>query len=163
MSRRRQSSLERVNLKDEERVVFEVAQLASELRSIARRLERRIRERAVLDELTLSQETALARLGCEGPLTVSAVARSEGVRSQTMSATMTTLKRSGLVATRPNPDDRRESILCLTAAGAAQVAKCLRRQECWLTRTIDRELSGEKQQQIHEAIKLLHRLFDSDS
>ncbi len=72
--------------------------LAAELRALLGKLKRRLREQADSVDLTPSQVSALLRLEREGPSTVSTLARGEGVRPQSMGATVATLEAAGLVS-----------------------------------------------------------------
>ena len=64
------------------------AALAGDLRSLVAQLRRRFREQAILCEFTPSQIAVLLRLEREGPATVSALARAEGMRPQSMGTLM---------------------------------------------------------------------------
>jgi DNA-binding MarR family transcriptional regulator len=62
--------------------------------------------------------TALAVIeGAEGPLTPSEISERTIVPSATMTATLDTLERRGWIERRPNPDDRRSTLISVTDAG----------------------------------------------
>ena len=88
--------------------------VAGELRVVLGKLKRRLREEASLGEFTLSQMSALSRLEREGPATVTTLARAEGVRPQSMGATVSVLEAAGFVTGSPDPADGRQTILSLT-------------------------------------------------
>ena len=92
--------------------------LAAELHALAGKLKRRLREQASAGDLTPSQTAVLVHLDRDGPTTVTALARSEGVRSQSMGATIAVLEAAGLVTGSPDPKDGRQTILSLTPACA---------------------------------------------
>ena len=77
--------------------------LAGELRVLTGRLKRRLREQAHLGDFTPSQTAALGRLRREGPATVTALAKAEGMRPQSMGAIIAVLEAAGtsLRAFRP--------------------------------------------------------------
>ena len=79
-----------------------------------------MREHTRKGELTASQRFALGRLSREGPLTVTALARAEGVRPQSMGATVAVLEAQGLVAGAPDPADGRQTLLSLTEVRDAE-------------------------------------------
>ncbi|QZQ55152.1 MarR family transcriptional regulator [Curtobacterium sp. TC1] len=85
------------------------------------------------DEVTASQTAALGRLLRYGPATVADLARAEGVRPQSMGATVQALVDLGLAERQADPTDGRRSIVSATDAGAAA------RQATWATR--NRELA----------------------
>ena len=62
--------------------------LAAELHAVGGKLKRRLREQASAGDLTPSQTSVLMHLDREGPTTVTTLARTEGVRSQSMGATV---------------------------------------------------------------------------
>ena len=74
------------------------ADMASELRIVLGKLKRRLREHANKGDMSLSQMAVLGYLDREGPATVTTLARAEGVRSQSMGATVAALEEAGLVS-----------------------------------------------------------------
>ena len=62
--------------------------MASELRVLLGKLNRRLRTEGASSDLAWPQKMVLAHLEKGGPATVSALARMEGVRPQSMSATV---------------------------------------------------------------------------
>jgi DNA-binding MarR family transcriptional regulator len=83
------------------------ADLAAEFRVVLGKLKRRLREHANKGDLSLSQIAVLGYLDREGPSTVTALARAEGVRPQSMGATVAALEEAGLVSGAPHPDRAR--------------------------------------------------------
>ena len=80
--------------------------LAAELHALSGKLKRRLRALASAGDLTPSQTSVLMHLDREGPTTVTALARSEGVRSQSMGATVAVLEAAGMVSGSPDPNGR---------------------------------------------------------
>jgi DNA-binding MarR family transcriptional regulator len=134
--------------------------LAAELRALFGKLKRRLREQAESGDLTPSQVSVLLRLEREGPATVSALARAEGVRPQSMGATVATLETAGLVSGEPDPNDGRRTILSLTQACRNWIAEARTARQDWLTRTIEAKLSPEEQEALAKGVELLKRLAD---
>jgi DNA-binding MarR family transcriptional regulator len=81
------------------------------------------------DDVTASQSAALGRLIRDGETTVADLARAEGVRPQSMGATVQALVDLSLVERRPDPADGRRTLVSATAAGAAA------REDSWVART----------------------------
>lgn len=83
------------------------------------------------DDVTASQTAALGRLLRYGPATIADLARAEGVRPQSMGATVQALVDLGLAERQPDPTDGRRSIVSATAAGrdARQTAWAARNRE----------------------------------
>ena len=136
------------------------ALLAAELRATVGRLTRLLREHARKGELTASQRFALGRLDREGPLTVTALARAEGVRPQSMGATVAALEAQGLVAGAPDPTDGRQTILSLTDAAREFIADTRAAREGWLLQAISARLTPAEQEQLAQALPLLRRLAE---
>lgn len=135
--------------------------VASELRIVAGRLLRRLREQADVGDLTSSQKSVLVHLEREGPATVTALARAHNMRPQSMGAIVSTLEVAGLVDGAPDPRDGRQTILSLTAACREMIAAGRAARQDWLFRAIQARLDGEEQKQLAAAIELLKRLADS--
>lgn len=81
------------------------------------------------DDITASQTAALGRLLRYGETTVAELARAEGVRPQSMGATVQALEDLGLVERRPDPADGRRALVRATDQGARA------REDAWATRT----------------------------
>src|SRR5271168_3122460 len=115
--------------------------LAGELRVLIGRLRRRLREQMHLGDLTWSQVSVLAHLDREGPSTVTTLARAEGVRPQSMGATVAALEEAGLVSGTPHPADGRQIVLSLTAAAGEWIRASRAAREDWLSQAIRSHLS----------------------
>jgi DNA-binding MarR family transcriptional regulator len=112
------------------------------------------------DEVTASQTAALGRLLRYGEQTVADLARAEGVRPQSMGATVQALEDLGLVERRPDPTDGRRSLVRATETGSRA------REEAWGTRTrvlADRlaGLSDADRDTVARAIALLVPLTEA--
>jgi DNA-binding MarR family transcriptional regulator len=134
--------------------------LATEIHTLSGKLKRRLREQASAGDLSPSQTAVLGHLDRQGPTTVTALARLEGVRSQSMGATVATLEAAGLVKGSPDPNDGRQTILSLTSACVALFKNGRAARTDWLLRNIEQKLSRQEQDQIAAALKLLNRLVD---
>ncbi len=134
--------------------------LAQNLRAQLGRLKRRLRDQAGVGDLTPSQVSVLLRLEKDGPATASSLARSEGMRPQSMSAVIAALEDAGLVSGAPDQTDRRQTLLSLTKACRQWVQKGRAARQDWLTRTIEARLSPKEQNQLAASIELLERLID---
>ena len=135
--------------------------LAGELRILISQLRHRLREQSHLGDYTWSQTSVIIRLERDGPATVSALARAEGVRQQSMGATISTLEAAGLVKGSPDPADGRQTILSLTDACLEMIQANRAAKEDWLFRVIQTKLSRAEQEQLATALELLKRIADS--
>ena len=88
--------------------------LAAEMRTVFRKLKLRLRGHGGHSDLTPSQISVILRLEANGSVTVSSLARVEGMRPQSMSAVVTPLREAGLVRGAPDPSDGRQTLMSLT-------------------------------------------------
>jgi DNA-binding MarR family transcriptional regulator len=137
-----------------------VSALAGELRVLISQLKRRLREQTHLGDYTWSQAAVLIRLERDGPATVSATARAEGVRQQSMGTTVAALEAAGLVKGSPDPTDGRQTILSLTDTCREIVKTNRAAKDDWLFRAIETKLSSAEQEKLAVALELLKRLAD---
>ncbi|VWD10627.1 MarR family transcriptional regulator [Burkholderia lata] len=137
-----------------------LAGLAGELRISVGKLMRRMREQIHPNDLTSSQKSVLLRLDRDGPATVSALARAESVRPQSMRVTVATLETLGAVSGEPDPSDGRQTLIALTP-GFRKVLQANRAaKDDWLFRALHAQLSEGEQAQLASAVKLLQRLAE---
>jgi DNA-binding MarR family transcriptional regulator len=134
--------------------------LARELRIVFGNLKRRLREQATAGDLTLSQIAVLSRLDREGPATVSNLAREQGVRPQSMGATVAALEAVGLVHGTPDPADGRQTLLSLTEACRELIDASRIAREDRLLAVIEAKLTPAEQDELAQALRLLQRLAD---
>ena len=138
-----------------------VTRLAVELHGIVGNLRRRMREQSDAGDLPPSQVAVLRRLDSEGAVTVSALARATGIRSQSMGATVAALQAAGLVAGAPDPADGRQTLLSLTPACRRWIRQTRAAKQDWLSRAIESELSLREQQDLGRALALLQRVIEA--
>ncbi|ABB11816.1 MarR family winged helix-turn-helix transcriptional regulator [Burkholderia lata] len=137
-----------------------LAGLAGDLRISVGKLMRRMREQIHPNDLTSSQKSVLLRLDRDGPATVSALARAESVRPQSMRVTVATLETLGAVSGEPDPSDGRQTLIALTS-GFRKVLQANRAaKDDWLFRALHAQLSEAEQAELASAVKLLQRLAE---
>ncbi|MGC2399264.1 MAG: MarR family transcriptional regulator [Acidobacteriaceae bacterium] len=136
--------------------------LASELRVVLGQLKRRLRDQARFGDLTWSQASVLSRLDREGPATVSSLARAEGMRPQSMGATVSALQAAGLVSGSPDPNDGRQTTLSLSPACQEWIRAGRAAKEDWLFRAIENKLAPAEKEQLAALVGLLKRLAQGD-
>lgn len=134
---------------------------AVELRIVIGKLKRRLREELHLGDLTWSQMSVLGHLERDGPATVTTLARAEGVRPQSMGATVSILQTAGLISGSPDPNDGRQTVISLTAACRDMIKASRAAREDWLFRTIQAKLTPAEQGELASAVELLKRLVDA--
>ena len=133
----------------------QVVKAASELRLVLGQLVRRLRTEY---SFPVAQASVLSRLDREGAQTTSALAAAERVRPQSMAQTLAELETAGLIARRPDPDDRRRVHMELTAQGRERMLEERGKREDWLAAAIAAEWTPEEQRTLLAAVPLLRRL-----
>lgn len=133
-------------------------QLASELRVALGQLMRRLRAE---HRFSIAQGAVLGRLDREGTQSISDLAVAERVRPQSMAQTVGDLEGDGLIARRPDPGDRRRTLIELTGQGRRMLEEERRQREGWLARAIVEDLSERDQAVLAQAAELLTRLSRS--
>lgn len=136
------------------------AHVANDLRAVLARLLRRLRESPAEHTLTPSQASALSRLSKGGVSTVSALARAENVRPQSMAATVDALEDRGFVSRSPDPSDGRRQIVDVTPGGWAQVEGQRRAAAAWLEDALAEEVSGDELATLSAATVILARIVE---
>ncbi|HIE1299412.1 MULTISPECIES: MarR family winged helix-turn-helix transcriptional regulator [Burkholderia] len=137
-----------------------LAGLAGELRISVGKLMRRMREQVHPNDLTSSQKSVLLRLDRDGPATVSALARAESVRPQSMRVTVATLEALGAVSGEPDPTDGRQTLIALTPGFRKALQANRAAKDDWLFRALHAQLSEAEQAELASAVKLLQRLAE---
>ncbi|MEQ1608657.1 MAG: MarR family transcriptional regulator [Hyphomonadaceae bacterium] len=137
-----------------------VSELAMAIRALTRQLRRRLREQAYTGDLTASQTSAIVGIDRDGPMTISALARAEGMRPQSMGATVAALEGLGLVAGAPDPADGRQTIISLTPACKKMIKAGRAARQDWVARMIQTRLNVQEQERLAGALELLKRLVD---
>lgn len=137
------------------------AATARELRALVGTLRRRLREEAPSGEFTPSQSSVLGRLHSQGPSTLTALAKAEGMRPQSMGAIMTALEAAGATVAAPDPSDGRQTIWSLSDAIQETIYAGRIAKEGWLFNAIRTTLTAQEQEQLDTGIELLKRLVDS--
>jgi DNA-binding MarR family transcriptional regulator len=120
-------------------------------------LLRRLRSEANPEGLTRSQMGVIGRLTRDGAATTADLARAEGVKPQSMGATLAALERDGFVARVPHPTDGRQYLIDLTPAGAAARDRHRAMKRSWLGAAIA-TLDEEETAALGTALRVIRRL-----
>ncbi|MFI6338000.1 MarR family winged helix-turn-helix transcriptional regulator [Streptomyces sp. NPDC050535] len=134
------------------------ARAARDLRVAFSRLRRRIREVSEATDLTSSQVSALTLVSKSGAATASALAAAEGVRPQSMAATLAALDEQGFVQRDPDPGDGRRQLVTLTDAGRERVEGTRQARSEWLAQAFEDRCTEAERQTVIEAMAVLERL-----
>ena len=134
--------------------------LADDIRMMISGLKRRLREQNQSTDLTDSQKSVIVRLERDGPATVTSLAQAEGIRSQSMGATVAGLEELGLVSGAADPADGRRTILSLTDHCRNILREGRAARQDWLLRAVQTHLTKAEQDQLAGAVALLNRLVE---
>lgn len=129
----------------------------SDLRRGTLRLARRLRAERPAGALSANKVLVLAHLRHAGPSTPGQIAAAERQRPQSLTRTFTELERDGLVSRSRSAEDRRASVLELTAAGLQALAADMAERDAWLTGAIA-ELTEAEAGLLGIAGRLMNRL-----
>jgi DNA-binding MarR family transcriptional regulator len=133
-------------------------ELANELRLAVLHLRRALRAQADSGDFTPTQASVLRRLDDDGPATISALAKAEGVRPQSMGATIAALEGMDALRREPDPNDGRQSIVALAPEFRAALHASRATRVDWLTTALEERLNASERAELARAIALLGRL-----
>jgi DNA-binding MarR family transcriptional regulator len=122
-------------------------------------LVRRSRAAAASHELSFTESAVIGRLAKDGPATTADLARAEGMRPQSMGATVAALEELGLVERKPHPTDGRQWTVELTAKGADVRKSAKDAKRTWLAQAIAR-LDRDEQATLFAAGEIITRLVE---
>lgn len=132
--------------------------LAIDLHQVLVLIHRKLKEKSHDADLNWSQKHVLRYLYRHSQSTVSELAALEGVRTQSMGATVQSLKEAGYVKGQPDPKDGRKTLLSLTDDFLNRVEANLLIKEEWLQQCMAERLTGEDIQALQQALPALNKL-----
>jgi DNA-binding MarR family transcriptional regulator len=136
-------------------------ELPDRLHSIAIHLLRRLRTSDAASGLSAPKLSALSVLVFGGPRSLGALADAEQVRPPSMTRLVQELSKLGLVATGPDPDDRRAIVVRATAKGEKLLQEGRSRRVRALAAMLD-ELGAVERATVERAIGILERMLGRD-
>ena len=134
---------------------------ATELALALGLLVRRIRSAAPSEarEISWMQMAVIRRLDIEGPATTAELARAEGVKPQSMGATIAALEELGFVTRKPHPTDGRQMNIALTEKGARMRKEARIAKQTWLAQAITK-LEVSEQKKLSALTELINHLAE---
>jgi DNA-binding MarR family transcriptional regulator len=136
---------------------------AARLRMAIVRTARRLRQEAASEAggLTPTSTAALATIDRFGPLTPSELAEIERVKRPTVTRTLGSLERQGLVERTADPADGRSSVVSVNAAGRERLRRLRGRKNAYLARRM-RGLSADEVETLERAAAILERMQEDE-
>jgi DNA-binding MarR family transcriptional regulator len=132
---------------------------ARELVDLFRRLRAHMRALPTGD-LTPTQAAVLMRLRKDGRSSTTALAAAEGVRSQSMTATLNALDAAGLIERSADPEDGRRYVVTLSPAGLEKAELDRLGRHAWLAQAMDERYTPAQLSTITRALALLERVTE---
>ena len=129
---------------------------AASLRLVVGRLARKLGRGG---GLTLSQLSALASIEASGVIRLADLAAIEGVSPPTLSRIVGSLTGAGHLTRRPDPADRRSSLVSLSAGGRRVLGATRRERTAALAERL-RQLTPAEIARVRDALPVLARLVD---
>jgi DNA-binding MarR family transcriptional regulator len=133
---------------------------AARLRLATARLARRLRQQAGTG-LSPSQQSALASIDENGPLTLGRLAKIEQVAPPTITRVVGKLEEDRLVRRLVDTNDRRIARVEITAEGHRRLVHSRRRRNAWLAQRLD-AIDPALLQDVPAATRLLEALAATD-
>lgn len=134
--------------------------VAIRLRAAVSHLTRQLRARSSASTPGAAKLGVLGQLYRLGPLTPTRLAQHEQVRLQTLTRLLAELETAKLIRRRPHPDDARQTLLTIAAAGIRLLTADIRRREASLAAALVGLDSGERARLV-DACGLIERLGDA--
>lgn len=124
-------------------------------------LVRRLRAATASHELSLTESAVMGRLARNGAATTADLARAEGVKPQSMGATIAALEKRGFVERTPHLTDGRQVNIRLTAKGSTVRKSVGDAKRTWLAQAVAK-LDKQEQEKLFAAGEIIKRLAEID-
>src|SRR6266536_536290 len=133
---------------------------ARTVRRAVLRLSRRLQSERAPNALSMAKISVLGHLARRGDMTPGELAAADRLKPQSLTRVLAELDEEGLVRRTPDPADRRQRRLALTAAGRRALRSDMRRRDAWLATAMADRLNGTERDLLRLAAPLLERLAD---
>ncbi len=136
-------------------------EIATSLRTTIHRLVKVLRRNTRYDAaLSLTERSTLALLYPDIRLAPSGIARTEMVTTQSMSQIINHLSELNYIDRTPSDDDKRKTLLSLTAAGRAYVEQIRQDKQEWLARVLHERTTAAEKDVLMQAMSILTKLSE---
>jgi DNA-binding MarR family transcriptional regulator len=147
-------------MKNSNVLLHTAAETTNHLHRSALRLFRVLRVTRAAEGLTLSKLGVLGRLYREGTATATELAAYLRIRPQSLTRLVADLEQRKLIVRRSKDEDRRQSLLEITEAGARVLNEDLRDQRVRLAQVIGKELTPAEQELLRIAAGLMGHIAE---
>lgn len=135
---------------------------ATELRESIMALTRQLRRHRPDNGLTLGQQQVLGEVSRAGVTTPAELATRIHVRVQSLTDAINTLEARGLIARRPDVDDRRRQLIEITADGMALLEADRAERDAWLHAAMRERLSDLEFDLLMLVAPVLRKVADAE-
>jgi DNA-binding MarR family transcriptional regulator len=132
---------------------------AEDLMSALGLLVRRLRVEGPSSDLSWTERLVVSRLAKGGPTTIAELARAEGMKPQSMGATVAALEAEGLVGREPHPTDGRQALIVLTTRGAEVRDRIRDAKRAWLEQAIA-QLGARERDTLFAAGEIIAKMVE---
>ena len=136
-------------------------ELVTRTRLAVLRLARRLRQQSHAG-ITPSQQSALAAIEHDGPLTLGALAAIENVQPPSITRIVAALEEQGYVQRTASTDDRRVSTIDIAAKGRRELKTIRGERNAWLAGRLA-VLDADEVERLRDALPVLERMFGGDA
>jgi len=147
-------------MKNSNGLLHPAVETANHLHRSALRLFRVLRVTRAAEGLTLSKLGVLGRLYREGMATATELAAYLRIRPQSLTRLVADLEQRKLIVRRSKDEDRRQSLLEITEAGARVLNEDIRDQRVRLAQVIEKELTPAEQELLRIAAGLMDHIAE---
>ena len=139
-------------------------EIAASLRTVMHRLIKLLRRETRNEgQLSLTERSALGLLYPDKQLAPTDIARAEKVTTQSMSQVVNHLSELGFIDRTPSDDDRRKTLLSLTAAGRIRVEQARLEKQEWLAKALYEKATEAEKDVLKDALEIITKLIDEHS
>jgi DNA-binding MarR family transcriptional regulator len=136
-------------------------QLASELRTVITRLIKKLRKHSVTGmQLSLTERSTMSLLDQYGELLPNELAAMEKITNQSMSQILNHLSELGYINRRISKEDKRKSLISLSAKGTAVLKQVRSERDSWLYQALSKSCSAEELDVLKKALGPLKKLVE---
>ena len=124
-------------------------------------LVRRVRSTGTSDAISWTESAVLKRLARDGPATTADLARTQGMRTQSMRSVLASLEKLYMIKRKAHATDGRQVLIHLTSKGAAEQQSNREARQNWFTQAVS-QLDEADRETIFRAGKIFKRLAKSE-
>lgn len=135
--------------------------LISEIRTTITRLVKKLRKHTVTGmELSLTERSVMGLLKEEKEMLPNELAAREKIRNQSMSQILNHLDELGYINRRISKEDKRKSLISLSAKGIMAIEKLRNEKDTWLHEAVTNSCTAEEIILLKKALVPLKKLVD---